>query len=79
MNQKKDDLYFRVKVFDVIDKNKDWINLNYQNLLTKFPKSIKIKKENFELNQHSKIILFPHDKQWLPKLKNFSYSNNKII
>ena len=78
-SKKKDDLYFRVKVFDVIDKNKDWINLNYQNLLTKFPKSIKIKKENFELNQHSKIILFPHDKQWLPKLKNFSYSNNKIM
>ena len=64
---KNEELYFRVKVFDVINKRKDWINLSYQNLLSKFPKSVKL-KENYSSNKKSsQIILFAHDKKWLPK------------
>ena len=75
---KNEELYFRVKVFDVIDKRKDWINLSYQNLLSKFPKSVKL-KENYSSNKKSsQIILFAHDKKWLPKLKDYSFANKQI-
>ena len=75
---KNEELYFRVKVFDVINKRKDWINLSYQNLLSKFPKSVKL-KENYSSNKKSsQIILFAHDKKWLPKLKDYSFTNKQI-
>ena len=75
---KNEELYFRVKVFDVIDKRKDWINVSYQNLLSKFPKSVKLKENYSSHKKSSQIILFAHDKKWLPKLKDYSFANKQI-
>ena len=39
---KDEKFYFRVKVYDILDKNNNWIELDYNSLLAKFSKDLKI-------------------------------------
>ena len=65
----KDDLYFRVKVFDYINNNKSWRASSASFLNSKFKNSIKI-KDSKNLNESYQIILEPYKKKWIPSLKN---------
>ena len=68
-NYNKDELYFRVKVFDYINNNKSWRASSSSFLNSKFKNSIKI-KDSKNLNESYQIILEPYKKKWIPSLKN---------
>ena len=68
-NYNKDELYFRVKVFDYINNNKSWRASSASFLNSKFKNSIKI-KDSKNLNESYQIILEPYKKKWIPSLKN---------
>ena len=68
-NYNKDELYFRVKVFDYINNNKSWRASSALFLNSKFKNSIKI-KDSKNLNENYQIILEPYKKKWIPSLKN---------
>ena len=68
-NYNKDELYFRVKVFDYINNNKSWRASSVSFLNSKFKNSIKI-KDSKNLNESYQIILEPYKKKWIPSLKN---------
>ena len=68
-NYNKDELYFRVKVFDYINNNKSWRASSSSFLNSKFKNSIKI-KDSKNLNKSYQIILEPYKKKWIPSLKN---------
>ena len=68
-NYNKNDLYFRVKVFDYINNNKSWRASSASFLNSKFENSIKIKKTK-NLNKSYQIILEPYKKKWIPSLKS---------
>ena len=68
-NYNKDELYFRVKVFDYINNNKSWRASSALFLNSKFKNSIKI-KDSKNLNESYQIILEPYKKKWIPSLKN---------
>ena len=74
-HNKKDHLYFRVKTFSVLDKENNWISINYDFLLRKFSKNFKLTSNNISEKSYGKLILYPHDKFWVPKIYNHSYSN----
>ena len=71
-NQK--DLYFRVKVFDFINKDKTWISTKEDFLLNKYKDQINKNKFNF-LEKKYEIILENHNHNWIPTLKDFRISN----
>ena len=71
--------YFRVKVFNIIDENKNWISADGNQLIKQYSKDIKINVKQQSKIPFGKIIIFPHEKKWLPKLKNYSYKNLKIL
>ena len=71
-NQK--DLYFRVKVFDFINKDKTWISTKEDFLLNKYKDQINKNKFNF-LEKKYEIILENHNHKWIPTLKDFRISN----
>ena len=66
-------LYFRVKIFDLINDAKFWITTPNRNITQHFGKTHKIKK-NYNLSiKEGKILVYPTDKTWLPVLKGFDY------
>ena len=71
-NQK--DLYFRVKVFDFINKDNTWISTKEDFLLNKYKDQINKNKFNF-LEKKYEIILENHNHNWIPTLKDFRISN----
>ena len=71
--------YFRVKVFNIIDENKNWISADGSQLIKQYSKNIKINLKQQSKIPFGKIIIFPHEKKWLPKLTNYSYKNQKIL
>ena len=71
--------YFRVKVFNIIDENKNWISADGSQLIKQYSKNIKINLKQQSEIPFGKIIIFPHEKKWLPKLTNYSYKNQKIL
>ena len=74
-NYNKDELYFRVKVFDYINNNKSWRASSTSFLNSKFKNSIKI-KDSKNLNESYQIILEPYKKKWIPSLKNSKLTSN---
>ena len=68
--------YFRVKVFDRLNENKDWITTEYKVLLSRFKNDFKITKIDYDKEIEGSLIMFPHEKKWIPKLINFNYKNN---
>ena len=70
--------YFRVKTFNILDLEKNWISTDYISLLNQFSNNLKIKKTEFHKNRFGKIILYPHEKKWIPKLSNYNYKNQSL-
>ena len=78
-DQKKNEkFYFRVKVFDKLNDNKDWVKTEYRVLLSKFKSDFKIININNNTKINGSLLMFPHEKKWVPKLANFDF-NNKLI
>ena len=68
-NYKKNELYFRVKVFDQIDDKKSWRPSSGYYLIRKFPNSIQT--VNFTpQNRMYNLIIENYKNSWLPVLKN---------
>ena len=74
-NYKKEDLYFRVKVFDFIEDNKSWRPSSGYYLFNQFKNSLKVKNKQ-DLNESYEIILEPYKKKWIPSLKNSKIASN---
>ena len=70
--------YFRVKVFNIIDIDQNWISTNDQALLDKYASNIKVKQSNISNDIYGRIILNPHDKEWIPKLSYLNFNNSTI-
>jgi len=73
-----DILYFRVKIFDLLDKDKSWITTPSENITFHYGKTHKLVKKNNILNKNAKLIIYPNDKTWLPVLKGFDFNNNLV-
>jgi len=71
-------LYFRVKIFDLLDKDKFWITTPRENINYHYNETHKLVKNNNILNKNGKLIIYPNDKTWLPVLKGFSFDNNLV-
>ncbi len=76
-NFKKDELYFRVKIFDYMEEDKSWRPSSSYYLFDKYKSSFKV-KDGRELNQTYQIILEPFKKKWIPSLKNSKLISNNI-
>ena len=70
--------YFRVKVFDQLTDNKDWINTNYRVMLSKFKNDFKVIKNKDDIKINASLIIFPHEKNWIPKLESYNYLNKDL-
>ena len=69
--------YFRVKIFDVINNEKDWLSTNGKNLDEEFKNRFIPFTENLE-TYNGKLILDPHNKKWIPFLKNTRIENDAL-
>ena len=79
LDEKNDEtLYFRVKVFDLIDDKRSWVSAPKQVFNINYKDSYKIVKKDDSIKNSSKLIIHPNDKSWLPTLKNFYYDNNFV-
>jgi hypothetical protein len=73
-----DILYFRVKIFDLLDKDKSWITTPNENITFHYGETHKLVKKNNILNKNAELIIYPNDKTWLPVLKGFDFNNNLV-
>ena len=79
VKNKIDKYYFRVKVFNLIDKDKNWVSTDDQVLFSKYAKNIKINQTNIDNSKiYGRLILNPHEKKWIPKLSNQNFNNSSI-
>ena len=79
VKNKVEKYYFRVKVFNLIDKEKNWVSTDDQVLLSNYTKNIKINQTNIDDNKiYGRLILNPHEKKWIPKLSNQNFKNSLI-
>ena len=76
-NFKREELYFRVKIFDYMEEDKSWRPSSTYFLYDKYKSSFKV-KDGYELNQTYNIILEPFKKKWVPSLKNSKLTFNNI-
>ena len=70
---KKDELYFRVKIFDYMNKNKSWRATSNIYMYNTFKNHIRINKGQ-NMGETYELILEPHKGRWIPSL-----SNSKLI
>ena len=70
--------YFRVKVFDILNDKKDWINNDYRFLLKNYSKEIKLINTDEDKNNSSNLIIFANEKKWLPKLKEYEFIKKSV-
>ena len=75
INQK---YYFRVKIFDNLSSNKDWLNTDYKILLSMFKDNFKINQNDMKNKINASLLMFPHEKNWIPKLSGYSYNNQDL-
>ena len=71
-NYKKDQLYFRVKVFDYMEKNRSWRPTSNIYMYNTFKNHTKVYKGQ-NLGETYEIILEPHKGKWIP-----SFDNSKL-
>jgi len=76
-NFKKEELYFRVKIFDYMEEDKSWRPSSSYYLFDKYKSSFTV-KDGRDLNQTYQIILEPFKKKWIPSLKNSKLISNNI-
>ena len=79
-NEKKTNqkYYFRVKIFDNLSSNKDWLNTDYKILLSMFKDNFKINQNDQKNKINASLLMFPHEKNWIPKLSGYSYNNQDL-
>ena len=70
---KKDELYFRVKIFDYMNKDKSWRATSNIYMYNTFKNHIRINKGQ-NIGETYELILEPHKGRWIPSL-----SNSKLI
>ena len=61
-----------------MSNNKDWLNTNYRVLLSEFKNNFKIIQNEKSEKLDASLIMFPHEKKWIPKLSDFNYSNQDL-
>ena len=76
-NYKKEDLYFRVKIFDYMEHDKSWRPSSLQYLYNKFKNPYKITNST-ELDEKYQIILEANKKKWIPALDNSRLINQNL-
>ena len=76
---KNNSLYFRVKIFDLINDKKFWITTPLNNIYLQYENTYKLEKNNKTFINDREIIIFPNDKIWLPVLKGFEYDNSLVV
>ena len=76
-NYKKEDLYFRVKIFDYMEEDKSWRPSSPIYLFNTYKNSINI--NNFKpLDEKYEIILEPHKRKWIPTLDNSRLAEQNV-
>ncbi len=78
-NYKKEDLYFRVKIFDYMEEDKFWRPSSPIFIYNTYKNPIKVKSFDL-LDESYEIILEPYKRKWIPSLNNSRISglNYKI-
>ena len=66
---KKEDLYFRVKIFDYMEPDKSWRPTSGLYFYNQFKDSLKINSLN-KTSDTYEIILEPYKRRWVPSLNN---------
>ena len=76
---KKEDLYFRVKIFDYMEEDKSWRPSSPIFLYITYKNPLKVKSFDL-LDENYEIILEPYKRKWVPSLNNSRISglNYKI-
>ena len=74
-NYKKDELYFRVKIFDYMEKNKSWRPTSNIYMYNTFKNHIKINRGQ-NTGKTYEVILEPHKGRWIPSLSNSKLLTN---
>ena len=76
-NYKKEDLYFRVKIFDYMEEDKSWRPSSSYYLYNTYKNSIKI--SGFKaIEEKYQIILEPYKRKWIPVLDNSRLTDQSI-
>ena len=76
-NFKKEDLYFRVKIFDFMEQDKSWRPTSGLYFYNNFKKSLKI-TSLVKSNDTYDIILEPYKRRWIPSLDNSRPIGNTV-
>ena len=76
-NFKKEDLYFRVKIFDYMEEDKSWRPSSPIYLFNTYKNSININNLK-PLDEKYEIILEPHKRKWIPTLDNSSLAKQNV-
>ena len=71
-------LYFRVKIFDLMNNDKLWITTPHENIKFHYVNTHKLLKNDNPSIKEAKILIYPNDKTWLPVLKGFDYENRTV-
>ena len=76
-NYKKEDLYFRVKIFDYMEEDKSWRPSSSYYLYNTYKNSIKI--SGFKaIEEKYQVILEPYKRKWIPVLDNSRLTDQSI-
>ena len=76
-NFKKQDLYFRVKIFDYMEEDKSWRTSSPLYLYNNYKNSYKITNPK-AIDIKYQVILNPHKKKWIPALNNSRLAKQNI-
>ena len=76
-NFKKQDLYFRVKIFDYMEEDKSWRTSSPLYLYNNYKNSYKITNAK-AINIKYQVILNPHKKKWIPALNNSRLAKQNV-
>ena len=71
----EENLYFRVKIFDILNNKKDWVSSKNKKLNEEYENNF-IPLDESQEKYRGKLIIQPHNKKWLPSLKNTRIINN---
>ena len=71
-------LYFRVKIFDLMNNDKLWIATPSENIKFHYVNTHKLLKNDNPSIKEAEILIYPNEKTWLPVLKGFDYKD-KIV
>ena len=73
-NYKKEDLYFRVKIFDYMEDDKSWRPSSPFYLYKTYKNALKLSNSE-DLGETYQIILEPYKRKWIPSLSNSEILN----